>query len=380
MPFDPHSFDSTLGPQRDHVHVVARLHQEMHGAQQWVSGFLDASARVRHTLPGFRCVSLRCAPAALATLAARPEVAELLPDGRVRGLLDRVIEASDVLPPWEEGFTGKDARLAILDTGIDRGHPDFEGRIAFLEDFIGCGVRDDVGHGTFVASVAAGSGEASRGRYRGAAPAAPLLVARVLDSRGEGRMSDVMAGLQWAMTCKARVVLLALGSEAPGSAGDALSAAVDQVVAAGIAVCVAAGAAAGGGRTSPATAARALRVSACDPAPAEPGAPSGPAPEPRAETGELAVPGAGTGVTAARAYGTGIGRAVGEQYVEATGASAAAACVAGVCALLLEAVPEASPDQLGQALRSSGRALPDGRRAVHALAALAALRELARRR
>ncbi|HVP38379.1 MAG TPA: S8 family serine peptidase [Candidatus Saccharimonadales bacterium] len=373
MPTDPRTFEPTLGPQGDHIHVIARLREEVHGGQPWASAFLGPTARVRHTLAGFRSVALRCPPGALAELEARSEVAALLPDLRVRGLLDRAAERSSVPPLWEEGFTGKGVRLAVLDSGIDRGHPDFEGRLAGLEDFTGCGVRDDVGHGTYVASAAAGSGEASRGRYRGAAPAAALLVARVLDSHGQGRMSDVMAGLMWAQAREARVVVLALGTEAAGSAGDALCQAVDQVAASGVIVCAAAVGAAGG-LVSPATAARALRVYAYDPAGDLPGE-SGPAPEAGAE---LAAP--GTGVVAARAYGTQAGRPAGEQYVEGSGASAAAAHVAGVCALLLEAVPGVPPELLADALRLGGRAVAGGRRAVSALAALAELRELARHR
>jgi serine protease AprX len=169
------------------------------------------------------------------------------------------------------------------------------------------------------------------------------------------------------MALEARVVALALGTDVPGSAQDALSAAVDQVVDSGIPVCVAAGLAASGGSASPATAARALVVGACETCPG-----------PGVGEGGLAAP--GSGVTAARAYGTTVGTPAGEQYVTASGPSAAAAHVAGICALLLEAVPEATPEALAEALRAGGRALPDGRRSVSALAALAALRETARRR
>ncbi|MBI5837431.1 MAG: S8 family serine peptidase [Candidatus Eisenbacteria bacterium] len=374
MPFDPQAFDTTRGPFGDHVHVIARLSQELHAAQSWASSFLDARSRVRHTLPGFQSVALRCPAEALRAIEARSEVVALLPDERVRGFLDHTVERTAVPPLWEEGLTGKDVRLAILDTGIDRGHPDFEGRITGHEDFTGRGVRDDSGHGTFVASVAAGSGEASRGRFRGAAPAAPLLVARVLDAEALGRMSDVMAGMLWALTREARVMCLALGTERAGRPDDALGAAVDQLTAAGVTVCAAAGPDAGAGEPSPACAAGALPVHAWDPVhqPASEPSPGG------TETRHLAAP--GLAVTASRAYGTQAGKPAGDQYVEASGSSAAAAHVAGVCALLLEAVPEATPTMLAQVLRHSARPIGGGRGAVHAMAALAELREIARRR
>lgn len=375
MPVNVQDFKRTLGPNGDHLHVVALLREEMHAAQLWVSSFLDSKATVRHTLPGFRAVALRCPAEALPMLERRPEVSRLLPDERVVACLEHTLEAARVQPLWEEGLTGKGVRLAILDTGIDRGHPDFEGRILAAEDFTGRGVRDDVGHGTHVASVAAGSGEASRGRYRGVAPAASLLVARVLDSKGLGRMSDVMAGLLWALTREARVINLSLGTETPGRPGDALAWAVDEVVERGVTVCAAAAAHADGGFNSPATSALALRVEAYDSG-AEPAEPET---APVASSAEAVLAAPGVGVVAARAHGTCIGREQGESYVQASGSSAAAAHVAGVCALLLEAVPDATPENLRRALRVSGRPLGEQRSALNALAALAELRAPARR-
>jgi len=46
-----------------------------------------------------------------------------------------------------------------------------------------------------VASIAAGSGASSDGRYRGVAPAAESYAAKVLRGNGSGVMSDVMAGI-----------------------------------------------------------------------------------------------------------------------------------------------------------------------------------------
>src|SRR5439155_26802227 len=189
----------------------------------------------------------------------------IAPDDRVRACLEHTLEAAQVPPVWEEGLTGKGVRLALLDTGIDRGHPDFEGRVAAFEDFTGRGVRDDSGHGTYVASVAACSGEASRGRYRGVAPAASLLVGRVLDSDGRGRMSDVMAGLLWAIGLRANIVNLSLASEHPGSPADPLSAAAAEAVAQGIVVCAPARGPDGDFTPSPAAAPGVIRVAAYDP-------------------------------------------------------------------------------------------------------------------
>lgn len=371
MSFDLTPFDSTRNPGDGQLAAVVRLREEIHAAQLWVDSFLPAGARVRHTLAGLRCFSLECPPGALEAIAVRPEVTHIQPDLEVRSLLENTLDAVRVRPLWEEGLTGKGIRLAVLDTGIDRGHPDFEGRIATLEDFTGCGVRDDVGHGTHVASIAAGSGEASRGRFRGVAPASSLLVARVLDSKGLGRMSDVMAGLLWALTREARVINLSLGTLGPGSPGDALGWAVDEITARGV-VVVAASGDSGSAPVSPASSASAVRVESYDSLAFEPSeGTSG------AEAAVIAAP--GHGVVAARAFGTKAGKPHGEQYVSVSGSSAAAAHASGLCALLLEEWPQATPEDIRGALKAGGRALPDGRAALTAPAALAELRERRRR-
>jgi len=370
MPSSVPTLAGCVDDQGGLAHVILRLREEIHGAQLWVDTFLPGVVRVRHTLPGFRAVALACPPAALEALCARAEVVSAHADLEVRGCLESSVAAVRAPALWEEGLTGKGVRLAVLDTGIDRGHPDFEGRIAAFADFTGLGVRDDSGHGTFVASVAAGSGEASRGRYRGVAPAASLLVARVLDSSATGRESDVMAGLAWAAALEARVVNLSLGTPGAAGAGDALAWAVDECVARGVAVCVAAGP--GGAGSSPGAAANAIVVESFGAGAAE--APAGAA---RREDAPLAAP--GQDVIAARAYGTNVGRECGPQYCAAGGTSAAAAHASGVCALLLEAAPEATPAQLALSLRAGARALADGRGAIQALAALADLRERLRR-
>ncbi len=342
------AFQETLGPDGDHVHVIAEVVPELHAAQSWADRVVPG-ARVRHSLPYFHAVALRCAPAALEALGAHPDVVSLEPDLRVRGCLDQGTCAMAIPSLWEAGLTGKGVRLAILDTGVDRGHPDFQGRLAGIEDFTGLGVRDDHGHGTFVTSVAAGSGEASRGRYRGLAPAADLLVCRVLNVSGEGRVSDVMAGLWWARTRDARVVSLSLATGS-GRAEGALARALMNGSASGMLVC----------QTMEVKGREESERSTLLQCSSKPEAP----------VGVLLMPGVRVG---ARAYGTQQGRPVMEGYCEASGLSAAAACLAGLCALLLEAHPEIPTAGVAAALRRTQAALPPGR-PLQAPAVLAQLR------
>ena len=95
------------------------------------------------------------------------------------------------------GLTGAGVGVAVLDTGIYP-HEDFENRIMAFKDFVRRrpGPYDDNGHGTHIAAMIGGNGASSGGRYRGVAPGCGLIAVKVLDFRGNGFASDVLAGLR----------------------------------------------------------------------------------------------------------------------------------------------------------------------------------------
>ena len=109
-------------------------------------------------------------------------------------------------------FTGKGIRIAVLDTGIDAGHPDFEGRELVTKSFVPGLAADDVrGHGTHCAGIAAGPrAQGNRPRY-GVAPEAEIYVGKVLDDSGNGAETDILAGMAWAIEQQCQVVSMSLG-------------------------------------------------------------------------------------------------------------------------------------------------------------------------
>lgn len=96
------------------------------------------------------------------------------------------------------GYTGRGVGVAILDTGISM-HPDYAERIRAFQDF--CNGKnqpyDDNGHGSHIAGIIAGNGRMSKGRYRGVAPLASLVVLKVLDRTGNGNTKDVIEAMKW---------------------------------------------------------------------------------------------------------------------------------------------------------------------------------------
>ncbi len=110
---------------------------------------------------------------------------------------------------WQAS-TGAGAVVAVLDTGVDAGHPDLAGRVLPGYDAIkrrAGGNTDPNGHGTHVAGSIAGAGAIS-----GIAPDARILPVRVMNASGGGNTGDIVAGIVWAVNRGAHVINLSLGS------------------------------------------------------------------------------------------------------------------------------------------------------------------------
>src|SRR5262249_52949945 len=129
------------------------------------------------------------------------------------------------------GYSGRGVAVAVLDTGIDAEHPDFAGVITQAQDFTKSpvGVKDEVGHGTHVASIIAGRGTASGGKNVGIARDANLVIGKVCGKSG-CPLDAILAGMEWATTTPARVANLSLGGVTSGE-DDLLTRAVDQLTA-----------------------------------------------------------------------------------------------------------------------------------------------------
>lgn len=88
--------------------------------------------------------------------------------------------------------------VAVLDTGIAP-HPDLHNKALAFKDFVHNREEayDDNGHGTHVCGIICGSGIVSGGKYRGIAPSAKLVVAKVLDNKGDGKSENMLEALKW---------------------------------------------------------------------------------------------------------------------------------------------------------------------------------------
>ncbi|BFU45204.1 S8 family serine peptidase [Krasilnikovia sp. MM14-A1004] len=299
--------------------------------------------------------------------ALRGGVDRIWLDARVTATLDHSVPQIGAPEAWQAGYDGRGVTVAVLDSGVDASHPDLQGRISGAEDFTGSGTTaDGLGHGTHVASIIAGSGAASGGRYRGVAPGADLMIGRVLDDEGYGLDSTVIAGMQWAADGGARVINMSLGGD-PTDGTDPLSAAVDELSKRTGALFVVAAGNDGApvSVNTPGAARTALTVGAVD-RDDHPAAFSSRGP--RLGDGlikpEIVAP--GVGIVAARAAGTDLGEPVGDAYTTLSGTSMATPHVAGAAAILAQRRPGWRADRLKDALISSAAPVDGGWAAVGA--------------
>ncbi|MEV7004774.1 S8 family serine peptidase [Streptomyces sp. NPDC093982] len=280
-------------------------------------------------------------------------------DGIYRATLDKSVRQIGAPSVWKAGYNGKGTKIAVLDTGVDQTHPDLKFQEIEERNFSNSpDTKDRVGHGTHVASIAAGTGAKSGGTYTGVAPGAKILDGKVLGDGGGGATSGIIAGMEWAVAEGADIVNLSLGSlDLPGS--DPLEEAVNRLSEqTGTLFVVAAGNSGASGLGSPGSADAALTVGAVDKQDALAAFSStGPRIGDGAIKPDLTAPGVDIG--AAAAAGSAVaqsGLPVADGYVALSGTSMATPHVAGAAALLKQRHPDWNGRQIKAGLTSS--ALP----------------------
>ncbi|BCJ60903.1 serine protease [Micromonospora endophytica] len=280
-------------------------------------------------------------------------------DGKRRLAVDRGAQQIGAPAAYQAGFTGAGVTVAVIDSGVDTTHPDLvdvvTDAVTFLPD---TDPIDRYGHGTHVASTIAGSGAASGGKYRGVAPDAKLVSAKVCEVWCDD--SAILEAMHWAAVDKqATVINMSLGGW-DGPEIDPAEEAVNTLTAqTGALFVVAAGNAGPYEKSigSPASADAALAVGAVD------------------RDGTLAdfssrgarigddgvkpdVTAPGVGIVAAKAAEGTMGIPVGEHYVAESGTSMAAPHVAGAAALLAQQHPEWDATRLKSLLMGSANPRP----------------------
>ncbi len=222
----------------------------------------DGSARILlhggragRRLPIVRSRAARISNVLLKRLADDPSVKRVHLDREVTGEIARTtatVGAKNVHAQY--GFTGAGIGVAVIDSGITSWHDDLTvayrigQRVSAFVDFVNNrnSKYDDWGHGTHVAGIIAGNGYDSGGDRIAIAPKASIVALKALDYEGKGRISNIIAALDWAIANKSRynirVINMSLGAGVFESSNtDPLTLAAKRAVEAGIVVVAAAG-------------------------------------------------------------------------------------------------------------------------------------------
>ncbi|HRD78567.1 MAG TPA: S8 family serine peptidase [Hyphomicrobiaceae bacterium] len=225
--------------------------------------------------------------AELNAVARSKNVVRIWPDQRNRFALDGSMPSIGLpnpLPPAVAGADGKGATIAVLDSGVEAGHPFFNGRVV-AEACFSANVKGESAslcpnkantqtgagssapckapfegceHGTHVAGIAAGKRSGNTGPAGGVAPGANILAVNIFSTNCDAGQScreisswdsDGIAALNWVLEQHARIpggvaaVNMSIGAgEFAGACDDRpYKVAIDALRAAGIAVVVASG-------------------------------------------------------------------------------------------------------------------------------------------
>jgi len=291
------------------------------------------------------------------------------------------------------GVNGQGVTVAVIDSGISA-HPALAQKVIANVSLVTGNpqTNDGFGHGTHIAGIITGNGSAASGvtnLYNGGiAPGARLVNVRVLGDDGTGWTSDVIAGIEWAITNRDRydikIINLSLGHPVTEPAAtDPLDQAVFKAVSAGIVVVASAGnagkAADGtpilGGVTSPGNSPYAITVGAIntkgtinrkDDVMATYSS-RGPSRYDLAVKPDVVAP--GNKIVSLEAQNSALVRnnsflhVVGRPsnaYMQLSGTSMAAGMVSGGAALLLQGNPNLSLPQLKLALQTGATFMTDG--------------------
>ena len=277
-----------------------------------------------------------------------------------------------------EGQQVEPPTIAIVDSGIDAERGDFGGRVIERVAPASHGENqpgDGNGHGTAVASVAAGDGPG----YTGAAPNARLVDVDVLDDEGAANVSDVIAAADWIYENRERLNIRVAnfslhGTSVASLASDPLDKAVERLWLSGVVVVTAAGNYAVDGQESavpfaPANDPFVLTVGATDTQGSYTVHDDVPAPwsawgYTRDGFSKPEVGAPGRYIAAAVSAGAKIARDHPERitepgYMQLSGTSLAAPVVAGTAAMLLAVHPQWTPDEVKGALMLSAEPLPN---------------------
>jgi subtilisin family serine protease len=359
------------------VDAVAAMQRDV------TAGVAARDFRVSRAYEAIPALAGEVTEAGLAALLESPAVVRVDLDPVIHASLAESVPLINVDEVQDMGFTGRNVVVAVLDSGMDERHRDFAGRILAEECFCtgagggGCcpngstrqsgtgSAPDDNGHGTNVAGILAGVGAVA---HKGVAPNAKVVDMKVLAGDGSGSFSGILAALDFILTSRSDVKVVNISIEStlfPGvcdssaSFTQSFASAANSLRARGTIIFASTGNNASTTQVAaPACVSSVVSVGAVYKG--NVGAVSFGCTDSTTSVDQVTCfsnSGPKVDVVAPGASITAAGRGGGTSTY--LGTSQACPMAAGVAALLLEAKPSLTPDQIARALKSTGRPVTD---------------------
>ncbi len=238
-------------------------------SQAAMTKVLAAGGDVTHDLPLLNAVGAKLTPGVIAELSESPNIVNLVIDDDISTAESSEPAASTNAIAWlieqygsqtqnawldsltdtdTHKLTGRGVGLAIIDTGIaetgddPEWNPNVIGRYNAITDTEGGQVRDTTGHGTHLSSLITGMGD----KVTGVAPNASLITVKAFNSERSAHFLDVIRAVQWVVANKERLGIRILNLSVSASAElpyhlDPLNRALSKAWDSGLVVVVSAG-------------------------------------------------------------------------------------------------------------------------------------------
>lgn len=240
---------------------------------------------------------------------------------------------------WKVTRGAAEVVVAVLDTGVDRSHPDLQGALVDGWDAVNedADANDDHGHGTLVAGVVAARSNNGIGGV-GACSRCSVMPVKVIGADGSGSAADIAEGIVWAADHGARVINM---SFVMTGRDEGVAAALEYARSKGVLIVAAAGNAGSADVTFPAGEPGVVSVTGTD-----------------AADGRYAWASYGSWVTLA-APGCTPSTQAGGGYADFCGTSSAAAFASGIAALARSASVSAPAEEIVAAIVSNAVRIGD---------------------
>lgn len=173
----------------------------------------EAGGAIKFTYESVPTVSITISETGLQELENHPQISKIENDLMVRTsvqLQDWGIQSINAPLAWETGYTGKGVKVAVIDTGISP-HQDLI--IAGGKSFVDytTSYDDDNGHGTHVAGII-GARDNGFG-IKGVSAEAELYAIKSINQDGSSYLSNIIAGIDWAIANKMDIINLSFGTQ-----------------------------------------------------------------------------------------------------------------------------------------------------------------------